>query len=78
MAFTKDMTIADAVSAHPDARMVFMRAGMGCCGCAIANDETIEQGAQAHGTDPDKLVEQLNKLCGDETENACGGSCCGS
>lgn len=78
MAFTKDMTIADAVNAHPEARMVFMKSGMGCCGCAIASNETIEEGAQAHGIDPDVLVAELNKL-GKADEGCCskGGGCCG-
>lgn len=76
MKFTKDMTIADAVKAHPDARIVFMQSGMGCCGCAIANNETIEEGAQAHGIDPTKLVDELNKLGSSDGCHQGGCSCC--
>ena len=33
---------------------------MACMGCPMAMQETIEQGALAHGIDPKKLVEELN------------------
>jgi len=54
------------VEKHPGSAGVFMAAGMGCIGCAMARLETIEQGAKAHGfsdEDVDELVKKLNETC---------------
>lgn len=43
---------------------VLMDSGMGCIGCPMAMQETIEEGCKAHGMsnkDIDKLIEKLNK-----------------
>lgn len=58
---TKDMTFAEVVSKYPKATNVFLKHSMHCIGCPIAMQETIEQGAKAHGIDVKKLVEELNK-----------------
>ena len=47
---------------YPDTIGVFMYAGMGCFGCHVAQFETIEQGATAHGIDVDALVNALNEI----------------
>lgn len=57
----KDMSIGEAVSKYPETIEVFFKHGLGCFGCGMAAYETIEQGAQAHGIDIDKLVKELNK-----------------
>lgn len=62
MKITKDMNIIEIVQKYPDTAMVFMYAGMGCFGCHVAQFESIEEGALAHGVDPDKLVEALNEI----------------
>ena len=59
-AITKDMTIGEVVVKWPETAGTFMEWGLHCYGCAVAKFENIEQGAQAHGVDPDKLVEALN------------------
>jgi hybrid cluster-associated redox disulfide protein len=59
-AITKDMTIGEVVVKWPETAGTFMEWGLHCYGCAVAKFENIEQGAQAHGIDPDKLVEALN------------------
>ena len=59
-AITKDMTIGEVVMKWPETAGTFMEWGLHCYGCAVARFENIEQGAQAHGIDPDKLVEALN------------------
>ena len=61
MKITKDMSIGEVVEKYPQSVQVFMMHGLGCVGCAIANFENIEQGAQAHGIDVDKLIDDLNK-----------------
>lgn len=58
---TKDMTIGEAVSKHPETIPVFLRNGLHCVGCGIAQFENIEEGALAHGIKVDKLVKELNE-----------------
>ncbi|MBN2202813.1 MAG: DUF1858 domain-containing protein [Candidatus Aenigmarchaeota archaeon] len=58
---TKDMNLGDVVKKHPESVEVFMMSGMGCAMCHLAPSETIEDGANAHGVDVDKLVKDLNK-----------------
>jgi len=60
--FTKDMTFGDAVEAHPRAAEVLMKNGMMCCGCMMAQIETIEEGAAGHGLDVEEILEELNAL----------------
>lgn len=61
MTITKEMGILEVVQKYPQTVEVFQNSGMGCLGCAAARFETIEQGANAHGIDVDKLIENLNK-----------------
>jgi hybrid cluster-associated redox disulfide protein len=60
--FTKDMSIFQALEAHPSAREVFERHGMACCLCIGAQSESIEAGAILHQVDPDMVVAELNVL----------------
>jgi len=55
----KDMTIAEIIEDDPDAREKLMEMGLGCGGCMMAGMETIEQGAMAHGMDPEMVLEGL-------------------
>ena len=57
----KTDTIAEVVMKFPETAGTFMEWGLHCYGCAVAKFENIEQGATAHGIDPDKLVEALNE-----------------
>lgn len=59
---TKDMGIADVIQKYPQLVPVFVQHGLGCIGCAMANFESIEQGAAAHGMDVDSLVKDLNEV----------------
>ena len=58
---TGKMTIGECVSKYPETIAVFMKHGLHCVGCAVAQFENIEQGAKAHGIDVKKLVADLNK-----------------
>lgn len=60
MSITKEMSIVDVVSKHPQTAAVFSAHGMGCLGCAAARFENIEAGAKAHGIDIDALIRDLN------------------
>lgn len=64
MAFTKDMSIFEALEADPQARDVFESHGMACCLCIGAQTESIEAGAILHQVDPDVVVAELNRLPG--------------
>lgn len=57
---TKDMPIGDVVQNYPQTVEVFLKHGLMCFGCAIARFENIEQGAMAHGINPDTLINDLN------------------
>lgn len=61
VAVTKDMTISEVVQRYPFSVPVFLKHGLFCFGCAVARFENLEQGAIAHGIDPDALVADLNK-----------------
>lgn len=70
MAFNKEMSIYEALQAHPQAREVFIRHGMGCISCMGATMESIENGAAMHGIDPDGIVSDLNELPNPEDPGA--------
>ena len=57
---TKDMTFIEVMNTSPEAAWILMENGMQCAGCGLAANETLEQGALAHGIDPEKLVKQIN------------------
>jgi hybrid cluster-associated redox disulfide protein len=56
------MSILEALDAHPDARDVFARWGMGCSLCIGAQLESIESGAIMHAVDPEAVLAELNRL----------------
>jgi hybrid cluster-associated redox disulfide protein len=60
-AISKKMSFAEIMEKHPEAIEALMEKGMHCCGCPMAMQETLEQGAAAHGLDADEIVEELNK-----------------
>jgi hybrid cluster-associated redox disulfide protein len=62
MKITKNMLIGEVISKYPKTIEVFLKQGLGCIGCGMAQLETIEQGAKAHGIDIKKLVDELNKV----------------
>ena len=57
----KKMSFSEIMKANPEAPEVLMKEGMFCCGCPMSMQESLEQGAAAHGIDADKIVEKLNK-----------------
>ena len=58
---TKKMTFADVLHKHPQSAEVFMSEGMHCVGCPMSASESIEEGCLAHGLNPDKIIEKINK-----------------
>ncbi len=59
---TKDMKFIDILRSHPDAPKVLAGFNLGCVGCMGAQHESLEQGAMAHGLDPEVLLQALNQL----------------
>lgn len=57
---TKDMIIGDIIRLHPETVQVFIRHGLECCECQIADLETLEHGAGHHKLDIDLLLQELN------------------
>ena len=58
---TADMTIGELIQTHPKAAEILFKEGLMCAMCGMAGNETIRQGAEAHGIDAKKLIEKLNK-----------------
>ena len=61
---TKNTTINELMNKKPEVAQILFEAGMGCIGCAMAQQETIEEGCRGHGfsdEEIDELVEKLNK-----------------
>jgi hybrid cluster-associated redox disulfide protein len=56
----KKMTFQELIEKDGAAAMKLAEKGMFCCGCPMALTETLEEGAQAHGLNPDKLIKELN------------------
>lgn len=62
---TKDMTIGEVVSKYPQTMPIFFSYGLPCAGCHVAQWESVEEGALAHGIkDIYSLVKDLNKVAG--------------
>ena len=58
---TKDMTFGDLLAECPEAAEKLAERGLFCGGCPMAQFESIEGGADAHGVDVDELLGELNE-----------------
>jgi len=56
----KNMNFIEIIQKNPDAFEILFKKGMHCVGCGMAGSETLEEGALAHGINPDKLVDEIN------------------
>ena len=59
---TREMTISDIISKHPETIEVFRTFGLDCMECQIADYEEVEHGAGAHNVDILQLGEPLTKV----------------
>lgn len=66
---TKDMLIGEVIGKYPETIKVFHSHGFGCIGCVIADFETIEEGAEAHGMDVEGLIKDLNEAVKNKKNN---------
>jgi len=59
---TKDMTFHQVLQMDPRVAKVLGGYNLGCIGCMGAANETLAQGAIAHGLDVEDLLRDLNAL----------------
>jgi hybrid cluster-associated redox disulfide protein len=59
---TKDMTFHQVLQLSPEVAQVLGKFNLGCIGCMGAINETLEQGALAHGLDVNAILTDLNAL----------------
>lgn len=59
---TKDMTFHQVLQMSPEVAKVLGRFNLGCVGCMGAMNETLEQGATAHGLDVNEILKALNAI----------------
>ena len=59
---TKNMTFHQAMQLSPKVAKVLASHNLGCVGCMGAMNETLEQGATAHGLDVNDLLRDLNAI----------------
>ncbi len=57
---SKEMTFAELIELDRGAAEKLASRGLFCGGCPMAQFETIEDGARAHGVDVDELLKELN------------------
>lgn len=63
MHITGDMRIMEVINAHPEARVILARHGLGgCMMCMGAASESLEDGAKEHGINLEALLQDLNAL----------------
>ncbi|MDV2480922.1 DUF1858 domain-containing protein [Methanoculleus sp. Wushi-C6] len=60
MVLNADSTIAELLREKPESAQILFRFGMGCLGCAIANNETVREAAQAHGIPLEEMLSALD------------------
>lgn len=60
MKIDKDMVIGELLRQKPEAAQVLMAFGLGCVGCPASQMESLEEAAQVHGMDLQKLLDALN------------------
>ncbi len=59
---TKNMTFHEIITRFPETGQVFMKHNMFCAmGCPMAMEETLEEGALAHGIEIHELLKELNQ-----------------
>ena len=60
MKVTKESIIGEVLDAAPETAKFFLAIGMHCLGCPSARGESIEMACEVHGTDANKLVDEIN------------------
>jgi len=66
---TKDMTMGEIMDQNPEAAYMLMDMGLGCASCPVSQFESIEDGAGAHGLDPQAVIDRLNDSKDENTDD---------
>ena len=61
---TPETLIIDVLEMHPKTKDVFLKYGLPCHTCWVAEVESIETGARSEGLDADEIVRDINELLG--------------
>jgi len=61
MKITKNMTLKEVLENRPEVISVFVKYGLHCIGCPLAQRETVELAAKVHKVDLNNLLEDLNE-----------------
>ena len=56
------MTLADAMQIDQISGLIFLKHGLHCVGCAMSRDESIEDGARAHGLSDKEITEMVSEI----------------
>ena len=59
---TKETIMFEILTAYPGALKIFESHGMSCGNCMKVMKENLEAASRRHGTDLDRLLQQLNAL----------------
>jgi len=59
---TKNMTFSEAMQVSQMAGLIFLKHGLHCIGCHMADNETIEDGAKAHGLDDKQISDMIKEI----------------
>ena len=62
MKITKKTQMNEILNANLNAAQILFEAGMGCVGCPMAMQETLEDGCKAHGMNDKEMDEIVNKI----------------
>ena len=62
MKITKKSKMSEILKEKPEAAQVLFEVGMGCCGCPMAMQETLEDGCKAHGMSEKEIEAIVKKL----------------
>jgi hybrid cluster-associated redox disulfide protein len=61
---SKEMTFFELMRTYPESVKVLQKHSLGCIGCMGAQNESLEQGARAHGLEIETLLADLNTALG--------------
>lgn len=59
---TPKTKMSQLLNEKPEAVGLLFESGMGCCGCPMAQEETLEQGCKAHGMSKEEINEIVRKI----------------
>lgn len=65
---TRKTNISNLLEIDPSLSEMLGEIGLGCAGCFLAKEESIEDGAMAHGI-PDEEINHLVKVLNEEIKN---------